>query len=102
MTGRGKGGKGLSIGSKHHRKYLRDNILGITKPAIRRLARRGGVKRISATNYGEVRTTVNTLLEAIIRDIVLYTDHAKRKTVTVLDVVHALNRRGTPIAGFGP
>jgi histone H4 len=25
---------------------LRDNIQGITKPAIRRLARRGGVKRI--------------------------------------------------------
>ena len=30
-----------------HRKILRDNIQGITKPAIRRLARRGGVKRIS-------------------------------------------------------
>jgi histone H3/H4 len=28
---------------------LRDNIQGITKPAIRRLARRGGVKRISAS-----------------------------------------------------
>jgi histone H4 len=57
---------------------------------------------MSSAVYGEVRTTVKTLLEAIIRDIVLYTEHAKRKTVTVLDVVHALNRRGTPIAGFGP
>jgi hypothetical protein len=28
------------------RKILRDNIQGITKPAIRRLVRRGGVKRI--------------------------------------------------------
>jgi histone H4 len=56
---------------------------------------------MSSAIYGEVRTTVKTLLEAIIRDIVLYTDHAKRKTVTVLDVVHALNRRGTPIVGFG-
>lgn len=44
MSGRGKGGKG---GAKRHRKILRDNIQGITKPAIRRLARRGGVKRIS-------------------------------------------------------
>ena len=41
MSGRGKGG------AKRHRKILRDNIQGITKPAIRRLARRGGVKRIS-------------------------------------------------------
>jgi len=49
MSGRGKGGKGLGKGgAKRHRKVLRDNIQGITKPAIRRLARRGGVKRISA------------------------------------------------------
>ena len=50
MSGRGKGGKGLGKGgAKRHRKILRDNIQGITKPAIRRLARRGGVKRISAS-----------------------------------------------------
>ena len=30
-----------------HRKILRDRMKGITKPALRRLARRGGVKRIS-------------------------------------------------------
>merc|ERR1712000_628098 len=49
---RGKGGKGLGKGgAKRHRKILRDNIQGITKPAIRRLARRGGVKRISAMIY---------------------------------------------------
>jgi hypothetical protein len=50
MSGRGKGGKGLGKGgAKRHRKVLRDNIQGITKPAIRRLARRGGVKRISVS-----------------------------------------------------
>ncbi|THX73099.1 hypothetical protein D6D04_08718 [Aureobasidium pullulans] len=52
MTGRGKGGKGLGVGGKRHRKYPRDNIQGITKPAIRRLARRGGVKHISASELG--------------------------------------------------
>mgnify|MGYP003345910314 CR=1 FL=1 len=52
MSGRGKGGKGLGKGgAKRHRKVLRDNIQGITKPAIRRLARRGGVKRISGLIY---------------------------------------------------
>ena len=35
MSGRGKGGKGLGKGgAKRHRKVLRDNIQGITKPAI--------------------------------------------------------------------
>ena len=56
MSGRGKGGKGLGKGgAKRHRKVLRDNIQGITKPAIRRLARRGGVKRISGLIYEETR-----------------------------------------------
>ena len=56
QEGRGKGGKGLGKGgAKRHRKVLRDNIQGITKPAIRRLARRGGVKRISGLIYEEVR-----------------------------------------------
>jgi hypothetical protein len=43
-----KGGKGLGKdGAKRHRKVLRNNIQGIAKPANRRLACRGGVKRIS-------------------------------------------------------
>lgn len=114
MTGRGKGGKGLGKGgAKRHRKILRDNIQGITKPAIRRLARRGGVKRISASMYyidlyeykyfgadrlsviyEETRGVLKTFLEGVIRDAVTYTEHAKRKTVTSLDVVYALKRQG--------
>ena len=78
MTGRGKGGKGLGKGgAKRHRKILRDNIQGITKPAIRRLARRGGVKRISAMIYEETRGVLKTFLEGVIRDAVTYTEHAK-------------------------
>ncbi|KAK0795206.1 Histone H4 [Friedmanniomyces endolithicus] len=74
MTGRGKGGKGLGKGgAKRHRKILRDNIQGITKPAIRRLARRGGVKRISAMIYEETRGVLKTFLEGVIRDAVTYT-----------------------------
>ena len=63
MSGRGKGGKGLGKGgAKRHRKVLRDNIQGITKPAIRRLARRGGVKRISGLIYEETRGVLKVLL----------------------------------------
>ncbi|GKC87080.1 histone H4 [Tanacetum coccineum] len=87
MSGRGKGGKGLGKGgAKRHRKVLRDNIQGITKPAIRRLARRGGVKRISGLIYEETRGVLKIFLENVIRDAVTYTEHARRKTVTAMDV----------------
>lgn len=86
----GKGGKGLGKGgAKRHRKILRDNIQGITKPAIRRLARRGGVKRISAMIYEETRGVLKSFLESVIRDAVTYTEHAKRKV-------------GDPIMSPGP
>ena len=102
MSGRGKGGKGLGKGgAKRHRKVLRDNIQGITKPAIRRLARRGGVKRISGLIYEETRGVLKVFLENVIRDAVTYTEHAKRKTVTALDVVYALKRQGKTLYGFG-
>ena len=102
MSGRGKGGKGLGKGgAKRHRKIMRDSIHGITKPAIRRLARRGGVKRISGLIYEETRGVLKVFLENVIRDAVTYTEHARRKTVTSMDVVYALKRQGKTLYGFG-
>lgn len=106
-SGRGKGGKkappaGLGKGgAKRHRKVLRDNIQGITKPAIRRLARRGGVKRIAGLIYEETRGVLKVFLEHVIRDAVTYTEHARRKTCTAMDIVYALKRRGHTLYGFG-
>ncbi|XP_059810811.1 histone H4-like [Hypanus sabinus] len=87
--------------SERHHKVFRDNIQGITKPAIRRLARRGGVKRISGLIYEETRGVLKVFLENVIRDAVTYTEHAKRKTVTAMDVVYALKRQGRTLYGFG-
>lgn len=93
-------GKTVLGNTKRHRKIIRDTIQGITKPAIRRLARRGGVKRISANIYDETRTALKERLEAILRLCVMYTEHRGAKTVTVDDVVYALRRFGKPIYGF--
>lgn len=102
MSGRGKGGKGLGKGgAKRHRKVLRDNIQGITKPAIRRLCRRGGVKRISGLMYEETRGVLKVFLENVVRDAVTYTEHARRKTVTANDVCYALKRQGRTLYGYG-
>merc|ERR1739848_257496 len=103
--GKGKGGMGGGkSGAKRMdfgRKTLRESILGITKPAIRRLARRGVVKRISSYIYEETRAVLRSFLENVVRDSVVYTEHAKRKTVTALDVVYALKRQGRTLYGFG-
>ncbi|KAH6672716.1 histone-fold-containing protein [Plectosphaerella plurivora] len=99
--GKGKTG-GKAFGAKRHRKILKDTITGITKPAIRRLARRGGVKRISASIYDEIRAAIKVRLESILKDCVAYTEYRNAKTVTVHDVLFSLKRIGAPIYGFDP
>ena len=92
---------GMGGVARRHRKVLRDNIQGITKPAIRRLARKGGVKRISGLIYEETRGVLKVFLENVIRDAVTYMVHARRKTVTAMDCVYALKRQGRTLYGFG-
>ena len=60
-----------------------------------------GVKRISGLMYEETRTVLKTFLENVVKDSVTYTEHARRKTVTALDVVYALKRQGKTLYGFG-
>jgi histone H4 len=103
---KGKGGKlgkvsGKAGAKRITTKSLKATIMGVTKPAIRRLARRGGVKRISSLIYDETRLVLRSFLENVVRDSVAYTEHAKRKTVTALDVVYALKRQGRTLYGFG-
>ncbi|KAK4152049.1 histone-fold-containing protein [Chaetomidium leptoderma] len=94
-------GKTVSkTGAKRHRKIIKDSIRGVTKPAIRRLARRGGVKRISGGIYDEARLALKAFLTTVLRDVVTYTEYRNAKTVTVLDVIQALKRIGKPIWGW--
>jgi histone H4 len=44
---------------------------------------------------------LKSFLKNLIRDTVMYTECAKRRTVTAMDVVHALKRQGKTIYGFG-
>lgn len=94
--GKGMGKKFLK--RRHH--VIRDNIAGISNPAIRRLARRGGIKRVSGLVYDETRGVLKQFLTNILRDAVAYTQHARRNTVSVMDVVYALKRNGRTIYGF--
>ena len=51
--------------------------------------------------YEETRGVLKVFLENVIRDAVTYTEHARRKTVTAMDVVYALKRQGRTLYGFG-
>lgn len=83
MAGRGKGGKGIGKGhAMRHRRVLRDNVQGIAKPAIRRLARIAGVKRISGLIYEETRAVLKTYLEEAVRDLVYMLRAEGKKTIT--------------------
>lgn len=57
--------------------------------------------RLLIVIYEETRGVLKSFLEGVIRDAVTYTEHAKRKTVTSLDVVYALKRQGRTLYGFG-
>ena len=92
-------------GTKRHARFrnAKHGLRGghIAPPSIRRLARRGGVKRIGGGVYEEARHSLEVYLAKVVHDLVRIVDHAGRFTVTVPDVLFALKRNGQALYGFG-
>lgn len=78
----------------------RDQLGGITKGDIRRLARRGGVKRMSSDVYDHIRGCLKVFLEDIIGKATVYREHARRRTLSAMDVVYALKSSGRTLYGY--
>lgn len=70
---------------------------GITKASLRRLARRGGVKRINADVYVEVHRDHDEFIERILADAIQYTLHARRKTIMPQDIMFSLKRNNATV-----
>lgn len=94
------GKKATSEGKRHAGGSGKTTLEGITKPAMRRLAKRGGVKIVSALSYEEMRGTMRVFLENVVRDAIVHTDAARRKTITSADVVQALDTNGRHLLGI--
>lgn len=62
----------------------------ISKPSLRRLARRAGVQRISGDCYDVAREALREFLKEVIGKTVQYTDSRRAKTVTAMDVIYGL------------
>lgn len=93
--GSGRGG----ISNKRHKKMLRNNIEGITKGSIRRLSRRGGVKRIGSKCYDTTRDVLSEFVRNMVHDAVCYVEYRGAMTVTAQDILMALKRRGATMYG---
>ena len=68
--------------------------------AMRRIARRGGVKRLARLTYEEVRGVVHDFVKKLVTDAITYTEHRRAGTVVAMDVVHALKRQGRHLYGY--
>ena len=103
MAGKGKMGKAAEKGKA--KRIIKKTPQGVeyqvTKGALRRLARRGGVKRISDTSYPPMREFCDSMLVRVTRDSIVYAEAGKRKTVTAMDVVYALKKNGKTLYGYG-
>jgi histone H4 len=96
-------GKGRAEGKAIKRESLKkpERTTTITRGGIRRLAKRGGVKRVAETIYHNIREFVDYFLGTVVRDASVYCEHAQRKTITAMDVVHALKKSGRTLYGYG-
>ena len=100
---KGKAPAGASkSGSKRHKKVFKDSLKGITKPALRRLARRAGCKRVSAQIYEDARSNLRNFVEVVVYYALAFKDCFGRRTVSLKDVNLALKKRGYLVYGAEP
>jgi histone H4 len=92
--------KVVKVQHQFRSQVLRDNIQGITKPAIRRLARRGGVRCFSDRIYKDTLVVLTRFLDNVMSDA-LELIEGRRLYITAKDVVYVLKRQGITLYGFG-
>jgi len=90
-------------GKVKQRKIFRDNIHGISKPALLRMMQRAGVKRVNGFVYEELRDIMKTYMENIIKATVIFVEHDRRVTVKAEDLEAGLDSQGISlVAGLNP
>ena len=83
------------MGAKRHANLdMRDPIQRITSPAIRRLCRRAGIKRINKYVYEEIRGVIDGFTENMCKIATTYMSHARRSTLCEMDIIYTSKRMG--------
>ena len=91
-----KGGMkgGVKMVAKRHRHVIKDILMQFTKPMLRRLCRRAGIKRINQYTYAELRSIMYRWLENVLESALIYCDCRRSCTLMPADVVHAMALMG--------
>ena len=67
---------------------------GITKGSIRKIARRGGCRRLASNVYDEARTILKGFVDSVMADTSILLEMTGRKTVRAVDILFALKKQG--------
>lgn len=82
--------KGVGMGKgASRRNSQQEGINYIPEYAIRKLARRGGVKRIGSSFIPQCKVFSEKLLEELVKYSIVYMEHARRRTLRPSDVKEA-------------
>lgn len=73
-----------------NRRQNKNKMASLSRNDLKRLARRGGVKRISKSSYHEINLALTKFLRDVIEKSIVYTEYGRRKTVTPEDICRAL------------
>nr|ADD24314.1 Histone H4 [Lepeophtheirus salmonis] len=95
----GKGGK-IAAAKRHKKTASTDAAGNISKPSLRRLARRAGIKRLSTTCFVPMQKIAEYFLSSVLEKTTTYADHSKRKTIIVQDITYSLKDLNMSLMGF--
>lgn len=82
------------------RKRIKTNGNNASKGSVKKLARKGGIKRINSMIHESLNLKMRSFLEEIIKSSIAYMELARRKTLMPRDVVYALKKKGITLYGF--
>merc|ERR1712194_991307 len=76
-------------------------ISKVSHAALRRLARRGGVRRVSKTSYQHITADLKEMIYEIYMDLYWLTSAYNRKVIRPRDIAHVVSKRGPQVLGMG-
>jgi histone H4 len=80
--------------ARHFKRDHTDPLMGLTRSALRRMAYRAGCKRLDNKTYDLLRRIVDVYVTGILKETIIETHHARRRTLTRGDLTHTLRRHG--------